>query len=550
MTAVPSRFFSIENAPGYLHNTILYERKAVTDTWNKLTSVARRQWKWLNVPTKGDRQWIRTNKRILQVHGPPGTGKSSAVFFWVEKTCDTANTQALWLECATIQGECWKVEKNTLNERIETKKQAVPLSVEEVDHASIVVFDGIRVATLETWRALINQLARSGLFVIVVSSEGVRFHAGDSQDIMKLYHFVPSWLENEYLEACKNNDFWASVRNLIENVNENDTQACREEAIRQKFSIAGHSARFMFIQTASDVEVELERNVREMGNITTLDMAVRNDRSSGAVNSLIARLHEGKNGPTPAQNATFPSEEERNEVATTKEDLLQCQEDLDERGGYPRLVSDKATDEILKIIPGPVKTLHSIGVELRNQAIVGYALEEHLKTKLKEAQISNGKLELFEENGGLLHLPVSKFFEIRPNENSTHELNNLLRSKAAYKPNTWIFIGGRQGAFDAIHLVAHDRIRFVQVTAGQKHSFKLNLVDSLMRSLSTGQVDPVTWSHMEFMIIRPFDDTRLFTLETTVGGLSGNYLHFNDQRWDARDYRSNVTYARLRWDFF
>lgn len=54
---------------------------------------------------------------------------------------------------------------------------------------------------------------------------------------------------------------------------------------------------------------------------------------------------------------------------------------------------------------------------------------------------------------------------------------------------------------------------------------------------------------MEFLIIRPDDDIRPFALETTVGGLRGNYLHFNEQPWDKREYRANMTYARLGWDF-
>lgn len=70
-----------------------------------------------------------------------------------------------------------------------------------------------------------------------------------------------------------------------------------------------------------------------------------------------------------------------------------------------------------------------------------------------------------------------------------------------------------------------------------------------MRNLFTGEDNPETWSHMEFLIIRPDDDIRPFALETTVGGLRGNYLHFNEQPWDKREYRANMTYARLGWDF-
>ena len=550
MTAAPPRYFSLETAPNYLQSQVLYERKAVTDVWNKLTSVAKRQWKWMNVQNKRDRQWINADRRILQVHGPPGSGKSSAVFFWVEKTCKTANTHALWLKCAKAQGKCWKVQKNCLSETIGTIEQReVPLSVDDFADASIVVFDGIRAITLETFGNLIIDVARSGRFVVVVSSEGVEFHAGDSQDIMKLQHFVPSWQENEYMEACENNDFWASVKHrFLDATSESDTQSLRKELIRQKFSIAGHSARFMFRQTAVDVENEIERKVRQMENIATLNMAVRNDRSSGAVNSLIARLHRGKNGPTPPQSAPFPSEQDRNGIATRVEDLLQCHEDLDQRGSYPRLVSEKATEEIVKSIPGPVPTLRTIGIKLDNRAIIGYAFEKNLKSKLMEANLSNRGLRLFYENLESFQLPVSRLLEIQPEETSSFDaLNELLKNRAKYEDNTWIFIGGRHCAFDAIHLAAKNRIRFVQVTVEHKCSFKLSIVDSLMRNLLAGEGNPVTWSHMEFLIIRPDDDMRPFALETASGELSGKYLHFDGQPWDTKDYRSNVKNARLGW---
>ena len=53
-----------------------------------------------------------------------------------------------------------------------------------------------------------NDLARIGIAVIVVSSEKVRFHEGDSSDIISLEHMVPSWTLAEYNAAICDDSFW------------------------------------------------------------------------------------------------------------------------------------------------------------------------------------------------------------------------------------------------------------------------------------------------------------------------------------------------------
>jgi hypothetical protein len=89
-----ARFFSIESAPAYLKSPRLYERKPVTDLWNKLTSVGKQQWKWKNVPDKENPVFGGSQPRILQVRGPD-CGKSSATYFWVSSVCRLENTQAV-----------------------------------------------------------------------------------------------------------------------------------------------------------------------------------------------------------------------------------------------------------------------------------------------------------------------------------------------------------------------------------------------------------------------------------------------------------------------
>jgi 5-formaminoimidazole-4-carboxamide-1-beta-D-ribofuranosyl 5'-monophosphate synthetase len=81
---------------------------------------------------------------------------------------------------------------------------------------------------------------------VVVSSEGVRFHEGDSQDIVKLQHFVPSWTLSEYFAASDNAEFWERRHEVFRGGTCDDDVSRRHQLIQEKFYIAGHSARFMF----------------------------------------------------------------------------------------------------------------------------------------------------------------------------------------------------------------------------------------------------------------------------------------------------------------
>mmetsp|Transcript_8864 Transcript_8864/g.14752 ORF Transcript_8864/g.14752 Transcript_8864/m.14752 type:complete len:197 (-) Transcript_8864:688-1278(-) len=190
-----------------------------------------------------------------------------------------------------------------------------------------------------------NDLARLGILVIVVSSEGVFFHQGDSQDILQLDHFMPSWIKSEYFEAFeayRDGQFWASCYYLFDGATQNDNFDRREDLLNEKFEIAGHCTRFMFKKREQWVINEIAAKAFSMGGIDSLEAATRSDRSAGAVNTLIARLQADKNGPTPEQQATFPLEADFTAVATSTQDLLVLSTEWDNANTSPRLVSAQA----------------------------------------------------------------------------------------------------------------------------------------------------------------------------------------------------------------
>ena len=135
----------------------------------------------------------------------------------------------------------------------QTTKHAFPTGAPDTDGYCVVVFDGVRQKMISdggsTLAGLMFDIARTGVLVVVVSSEGVRLPDGQSNDIAKLRHFIPSWTKDEYVAACANDDFWQTTRQYFEGAdhkNNNQDAAERAKLVDAKFEVAGHSARCMF----------------------------------------------------------------------------------------------------------------------------------------------------------------------------------------------------------------------------------------------------------------------------------------------------------------
>lgn len=179
--------------------------------------------------------------------------------------------------------------------------------------------------------------------------------------------------------------------------------------------------------------------------------------------------------------------------------------------------------------------MQGIARKLDNRTIEGYAFKEQLKKRLSEAQTVGGNLILHGETGNISY-PVQ---QVIPCE--AGDIVNVLKNPLV--PNTWIFVAGRQGAFHAVHVVSATHQRFVQSTVGVKHSFKLDIIERLLRDIA----DPAL-THIEFVLLRPQTECgKTFTLEHADGG---NQLQvfgrFDNENWSAHDFfRVNVQYAFL-----
>lgn len=362
-----ARYFSTRNGPRYVRADQLYERKAVTDLWNKLAIVAKKQWKWKNLATKEEPRFAFSQTQLLQVYGPPGTGKTSAVYGWLDRVCRSLQTQALWIDCQTDRS-CWLVGGS------QTTKRAFPTSAPDTDGYSVVVFDGVRQEMISaggsTLAGLMFDIARTGVLVVVVSSEGVRLPAGQSNDVTKLGHFIPSWTKDEYVAACGNDIFWRTTFQYFEGATASDEAAKRARLLDAKFEVAGHSARFMFHSLPSQAKWELQVAAAAV-TATTLEEAIGQTASSGAVNTVVARLQDNKNGTTPVEEATFPIADDLDAAGTNPSDFFPTSEESELADPQARLVSLFATQEVIKKLPTEISRLRSLAERLDNRAIFG-----------------------------------------------------------------------------------------------------------------------------------------------------------------------------------
>lgn len=84
----------------------------------------------------------------------------------------------------------------------------------------------------------------------------------------------------------------------------------------------------------------------------------------------------------------------------------------------------------------------------------------------------------------------------------------------------------------------------MQVTAGKELSFKIYSVDQLLRNLENRCI---TFTHVDFVVVRPLAETAKFTLKTPVGNVH-RWLDFNGTQWQSgAACRDQVRYGKLDW---
>ena len=530
-----AHFFSSvtdQGTPEYLASASkLYERQPVTQLWNRLTRVTEKQWSWLAVPDS--ERWVAAEVRVCIVSGPPGNGKSSACYEWAVRICQQEWVDCVtWVDCATVEREpgAWVLQKCS-NYANNYRATAVPVPQRADDiTGKVVVFDGLRAETIDSWIGVVAKLCRKGIAAILCSSESVRVHVGNTQDITQLRHRFPAWSLEEYNSACEDDEFWSQARLQFPGPPpQAASPAEKESALEQKFKFAGHCARFMFRSSIPEIKEQIDEGVKALkSSIESMQAALVNYRNTGAINRLIAFVEN--NGPTPALVPLLPADMP---AAPDRYALHVHDDEFVSSDAKNVFVSAHATQAVLSSMP----KLRTVAATTGNRAIEGYTLEIRLQEKLQQARDTNSPLSVITSSGESESWNVVTFREA-----ASGKIEDDIATNNAV--GAWFWIGGNQGGFDAIHVYGATSIRFVQVTSGASHSLYLDFINRLLQNVS---LKGRSFSTVDFVTLRPADDYRNFSLEAPRARLGQGWMDFAGQLWTTGDQRGHTRVLKLDW---
>lgn len=268
---IPGKF------PESTQDLILYKRPSLID---QLVFLEER------VILSGKRGWII---------GPPGTGKSSAAFAfarqitaqgWVSSWVHCFNGNPMF--CIRFEGDSWS---------------SCPFSdfILPESPKSLVFIDGYRNGVADAfldvarlWWANNQDKYR---LVIIGSMAARPDNKNDEVDDYEDIFFADSWVEAEYLAACKNTKLFEAVKHNLDApllCDANPDNPSLEDLVAAKFYYAGGSARYMFNRNTMKVKGLIDDIFNVISDLTSYLSAHIGDQRSSVRNRLLNSYHRAQ----------------------------------------------------------------------------------------------------------------------------------------------------------------------------------------------------------------------------------------------------------------
>ena len=396
------------------------------------------------------------HKRLAHVYGPPGSGKSCATWYW-------AHTRARAAACVMAYVHC-DIKKCNFTD---VQGQTSVVAFEDLESTvfpggcyrrAICILDQALAKNVHDLVGTILHLAAAGAVVILVSSEGLRLNEGSFSPFDVIDHRFPGWSLDELKFACQYRPFFDTVK--VQAFGANAVYEDYEELVEEKFFVAGHSARYMFTKSLADVVDKITQNVAELEpNLKVITNALKSPKCFGAVNSLMPCL-DACNGRTPVLPSPF-----LHVGAWPAVDPIP--DDQGRRSGCGInhcFVSVRAAQEIITTMFFSSADLRAMGLKFDVPGIVGYAFQQRF------LEFANEHAMLQTPARPMIH-EIPEDWEIRAFSHKT-PLERLQQAGNAL-PGLFFWCVAATAAYDAILIYADGRIRFIQVTTGVSHSFKI-----------------------------------------------------------------------------
>ena len=452
------------------------------------------------------RERVIDEKVLGWILGPPGTGKSTTALAFAS-TLDRKEWVVTWIHlgrdnypvCVRLEGDSKKSR-----EIRESKIDLLCDILEEVDESKqhIVFIDGYTrngPKHIDVQQACYSWLKedREKRRLVVVCSMSSRYKAKVEEDMMiNLEKFdVYSWKEEEYLFAVQNDKFFNHVKTALDSGLPIDSP--REDLVRSKFYFAGASARWMFLLTTKAVIEQTDESVASVKDIFPYIKGTIGDQSNNVVNRL------------------FSSSFAKDDISPRKNSIV-----------------SRFAAVLLAITAGPdlIRRLAKATKHDSNPSMDGWMFEMWFFASLR-----HGGVKLFDSNDEEVQTwpeSIVKILDI----NSFPALSE--NNGVWFKPSKW-----NQGGYDGVFINTHEgRVIFVQVTASDTHSFKIEYFYRFFENLARSKYSfPV--NHLDIYFIVEYKNLSNFRLQESQITGQGLLAPFG---WTKNEEHTNIKILGLK----
>ena len=396
------------------------------------------------------------NARFGWILGPPGTGKSTTALAFAS-TLNSYEWVVTWIHLSRDDFPvCVRYEKG------EKKSRVVDISrnwdeLDEIlynvdDSAQHIVFvdgyalNGLRHIDIQqqcNWWRKKDKVNRR---LVVVCSMSSRGKTKLEEDMMNNFEefFVFSWELGEYLAAAEHDAFFNNVKSNLDSSDDlqlslaETLQATCADLIKSKFYFAGGCSRYMFLFKTATVIEYLDNSVAAVSDIMPYITGVIGDISNNVINRLFSHFYRPGGISQKARTTCIVSEWAASQLAM--------------KGG-----------------PNLVKNLAAVTRHEHNPSMNGWLFEMWFFALLRHCGIT-----LCDDLGNKQEEWASSI---------VHTFAKVPTLPDDYgvwlKPSKW-----NQGGYDAIFIdKPGGLVRFVQVTRGDSHSFKIEYFYKFLQML-------------------------------------------------------------------
>jgi energy-coupling factor transporter ATP-binding protein EcfA2 len=410
------------------------------------------------------------DQKSLLIQGPPGSGKSSVVWFWACLMAETSDIMWVhmipggFISCARLcQG---KIRAFT------TEFEFVARIIREC-RSHTIILDGITKGEMNLIGAARMGIDRldniGGPLVIAVASSQLIIAVEHLEQLYIEELSMDSWTLDQYQQCCNDDNFYQQVEPMLGEGGE------KEEKIINKYHYAGGSARWMFGFDVDRICCDIKKQIAKCDDFTKLIEDSSGPSSNVAVNHLRQK-----------------------------------------RGENHFIISNYVMRELVqKCDRSFIKALTNVSLIRGNPSFDGWIFEMDFLIQIREMckDVNNPTLQLLNQDES-----NAEKWQGDGYQTFTHPAE--LKGRA-FKHNMWLIPKKwNQGGYDAVELVDSESIRFVQVTRGETHDLKLHFMETFLRESEL--VESMTKVDVVFVV--PLESS--FTLPT-YGNVIGSLTNWD-----------------------